>query len=173
MKYLLIGEESERMRFRKLSHDDFDEWLPFFDSQETADFIGITDITDPVEQCKFWFKRSFERYEKQLGGINVMTHKASGKIIGCSGLTIQHVDGIDELEIGYSILPEYRRQGYALEGARKCKEYAKENRLTESVISIIHKDNINSMTVAEKNGLILDKKTIFKGSEVVVYRGYL
>ena len=172
MNYLLLGEESERMRFRKLSPDDFDEWLPFFDSQETADFIGITDITDPVEQCKFWFKRSFERYEKQIGGINIMTHKDSGKIIGCSGLAIQHVDGVDELEIGYSILPEYRKQGYALEGARKCKEYAKENRLAKSVISIIHINNTGSMAVAEKNGLSFDKKTIFKESEVVVYRTF-
>ena len=40
MKYLLTGEESERLVFRLLHQDDFDLWLPFFEDKSVAPFFS-------------------------------------------------------------------------------------------------------------------------------------
>jgi RimJ/RimL family protein N-acetyltransferase len=80
------------------------------------------------------------------------------------------VDDIQELEIGYSILPKFWNQGYATEAARKCKEHAFQNDFSDSLISIIHIKNIQSEKVARKNGMELDKKTIFKEMPVNIFR---
>ncbi len=49
-------------------------------------------------------------------------------------------------------------------------DYAFENGLTTSVISIIHTDNIRSQKVAEKNGLKREKKTIWAEFDAYIYR---
>ena len=83
---------------------------------------------------------------------------------------MQTVDGIDELEIGYSILPKFWRMGYATEAARKCKAHAQSYRLAHSLISIIHVDNIPSQKVAMNNGMHLDKTTIYNQNPSHIFR---
>ena len=80
------------------------------------------------------------------------------------------VDGIEELEIGYSLMPEHRGKGYALEAAKTCKDYAFENNLSDALISIIHIDNKASERVAISNGLKLDKTTTYNNSPVNIFR---
>jgi RimJ/RimL family protein N-acetyltransferase len=55
--------------------------------------------------------------------------------------------------VGYSILPEYWGKGFASEAAIKCKEFAFDNNFSDSIISVIHPDNIGSEKVAIKNGM--------------------
>ena len=107
-KYLLKNEETERLFFRKFEQSDFDEWLPFYqDPTSTQFWEGLPQ--DPIEACEEQFERLFERYEKNLGGMNALILKASGRLVGMAGLLKQTVDNVQELEIGYSILPEYRK----------------------------------------------------------------
>ena len=168
-KYLLTGQETERLLFRNLSPSDFDAWLPFHqDPRSTWYWDGLP--TDPLEACREQFERTFERYEKNQGGMNALISKTDGKLIGICGLLLQSVDGIQELEIGYSVLPGFWKKGYATEAAIKCKEYAFENNLSTSLISIIHLDNLPSKKVARKNGMEVDKATIYKENPVEIFR---
>lgn len=74
-----------------------------------------------------------------------------------------------ELEIAYSILPNFRKMGFALESAKKCKEFAFENNFNDRLISMIFPENENSKKVAEKNGMTLYKKTIYNLKEMDVF----
>lgn len=172
MKYLLVGEETERLRFRMLLPNDFDTWIDLFKKQGVGDFLGMANIPTAEEQCQKWFELTLNRYENDLGGMNVLMDRNTGELIGQCGLLVQKVDNIRELEIGYSILPKFWNQGYATEAARKCKEYAFQNNFTNSLISIIHINNIQSEKVARKNGMDLDKQTLFKEMQVNIFRIY-
>lgn len=148
---------------------DFKAWLPFHeDPRSTRYWEGLP--KDPTIACQEQFDRIFERYEKKLGGMNALIHKSNGNLIGICGLLVQTVDGRQELEIGYSILPQYWKQGYATEAATQCRQYAFENNLSDSLISIIHVDNIPSQKVAVKNGMHLDKTTCYKDNPVHIFR---
>lgn len=170
MKYLLTGQETERLIFRPQHRDDFAEWLHAMEHPDTERFLGMTGITSAEARCETWFQRVENRYQNDLGGTNVLVDKSSGKIVGQCGLLVQEVDDILELEIGYTIIPAYWNQGYATEAARKCKEFAFENNFAESIISIIHIENIRSEMVARKNGMQFDKTTTFKGMPVNIFR---
>ncbi len=169
MSYLLEGQESERLLFRRLREEDFHAWLPFFEDPLSNKYWK-SEITDPVLQCKTWFQKTFQRYASNTGGMNVITEKSSGAFVGQCGLLIQHVDAVEELELGYSIMPAFRNRGFATEASTKAIEHAFKNKLSNSLISIIHEDNIESEKVAIKNKMQLDKRTMYSSNPVKIYR---
>ncbi|MFB6340370.1 GNAT family N-acetyltransferase [Saccharicrinis sp. FJH62] len=170
MKYLLEGQQTDRIKFRLLQRSDFDTWLSFFEHPDAATYLGMQDIGSPKEQCEAWFNKVEGRYKNNTGGLNVLVEKSSGRFVGQCGLLVQEVDGKDELEIGYSLLPEFWNKGYATEAARLCRDYAFEHNFRDSLISIIHVDNIRSEKVALKNDMRLTKQTTYRGLPVNIYR---
>lgn len=168
MNCLLDNQYSERLFFRKLVAGDYDDWLSFFRDPESALYLTKFDGS-PEERCYKWIKAQFDRYYDQ-NGLYALVDKQTGAMVGQCGLLKQQVDGINEIEIGYHVLPQYRRMGYATEAAIRCKEFAFTNNIADSVISIIHKDNTKSQRVAMKNNMVLEKETTFRETPVFVFR---
>ncbi len=168
---LLEGQSSERLLFRKVVPEDFNMWLPFYHNPDSTKYWDGLPI-DPVTACQQQFDRIFERYREGSGGMNALILKKNNELVGICGLLVQYVDGIEELEIGYSVLPKHWRKGYAFEAAEKCKTYAFSNQLAASLISIIHIDNLPSRKVALKNGMSLEKTTTYKENPVAIFRVY-
>ncbi|MFK7923129.1 MAG: GNAT family N-acetyltransferase [Bacteroidia bacterium] len=171
MKFVLEGTETERLAFTLLTDEYFDQWVELFKEENVARFLGLSPALSPEELCKLWFKKIYHRYENELGGMNVLVDKKTGQFIGQCGLLVTEVDEQERLEVGYATLPKYWGQGYAAEAAIKCKKLAFERNYANSLISIVHIDNIGSEKVARKNGMSVEK-TIdsFKGMPVNIFR---
>ncbi len=168
--YLLEGLETERLRFRKLTWDDFDEWSKLFVSEDTIRFLGLNPALSQRELTTVWFEKTFERYENGRGSMNALIDKQSGRLVGQSGLLVQEVEGEKRLEVSYSILPEFWRQGYAYEAANACKNYAFEHDWADNLISIIDPDNLGSQKVAIKNGMTIERFVPdYKGAPVNIF----
>jgi len=170
MKYLLDGQKSERLKYRKLEEADFEWWMEFSSNSEATRYFDFSGDIISTDFCRLWFDKVFDRYKNDTGGHNVLVEKETGKPVGMCGLLIQEVDGINELEIGYSLHPAFWRKGYATEAARKCRDFAFENNFAESLISIVHVENTTSANVALRNGMKLDKTTTYKGIRVNIFR---
>ena len=171
MKYSLEGKETERLKFRLLKLEDFNDWINLFKGKNVAKFLGMDPNLSEKEMCEIWFEKTFNRYENDLGGRNVFIDKETNLLIGQCGLLIQSIQNVERLEIGYSILPKYWHKGYASESAIKCKNYAFENNLSDSLISMVHVENIGSEKVALKNGMILEQRiNSYEGSAMNIFR---
>ncbi len=171
MGYLLENQETERILFRKINQSDFNDWLEFYINPITSKY-WISEFENPEIECKKWYEKQFYRYHNNLGGMNALIEKQSGSFIGHCGLLIQNVDKITELEIGYSLLPKFWNKGFATEAAKKCKDFAFENNLSDSIISIISLTNKPSENVALKNGMKLDRITEYSNNKVNIFRIY-
>jgi len=167
---LLTGERTNRLDFRLVDESYFDLWIEFFYHPDPAKFLGMQEIETPYEQCREWFRHVEERYNNDLGGMNALIDKNTNEFIGQCGLLVQEVDGQQELEIGYSVLPRFWYQGYATEAAVKCRDYAFQNSFTETLISIINVENTRSEKVALKNGMVKTKQSVFKNMKVNIFR---
>ena len=118
MKYLLEEQQSERLNFRTLEETDFEWWMEFSSHPDATRYFDFSVNIIPEEFCKLWFTKVFDRYKNDLGGHNVLIEKITGKPVGMCGLLVQEVDGMTELEIGYSLHPSFMGKGYATEASK-------------------------------------------------------
>ena len=158
MKYILTGQETERLKFRLLKPEDFDDWVPLFKAKNVAKYLDLDSKLSATELSKIWFDKVFHRYENDLGGMNVLIDKKTNRLVGQCGILVQTIENMKRLEIGYGILPEFWNKGFASEAATKCRDYAFKNNFSNLLMSMVHIDNIGSEKVALKNGMTFEKK---------------
>lgn len=163
-------QASDRLLFRALTSNDIPLWTPFFDRDDYMRFLG-QDINEPAaERSKVWIDRQIQRKNEGQYGQLAIIEKASGKFIGLGGIIHRELYDKDELEITYSLLPEFWGNGYARELAKNFMDYAQATNEVKSVISMIHPENEASKKVAFANGLSLSGTAKFMGIPVEVYR---
>lgn len=160
--------ETERLKFRRLSHSDKPALLEYFTDKKSTAFLDIpTNIEHFTEN---WIERQLKRYANFNSGLYAVELKETGQMIGQCGLVWQFVDSIPKWEVGYHFFRQYWGNGYATEAAQACKNYCFENEMAETLIALIHPDNIKSIQVAQRNEMDFWKETIFKKQSLHVYR---
>jgi [ribosomal protein S5]-alanine N-acetyltransferase len=82
----------------------------------------------------------------------IIIHKAAQIIIGDMGF-MGGPDATGTVEIGYSIMPEYRNQGYATEMAQALIRWAFQQKGINVIIASCYADNIGSIKVLHKAGM--------------------
>ena len=91
------------------------------------------------------------------------------KLVGDCGLTMQEVDGVEELEVSYHFNRKYWGRGFAIEAARACMDYAFNQLRRRRIISMIRPENAPSRRVAERNELRIEKEVCWHGYQHYVY----
>jgi RimJ/RimL family protein N-acetyltransferase len=162
--------ETKRLRTRFLTMDDVPLWSEFFKDPEAIKLFPASFFPPDRDPAELWIERQIDRYNNQKYGAQALIDKESGLLVGLCGLILQEVDGISELEVGYHVLSKYWGKGYAPEAARRFIRFAFENKLSDSIISIIDVRNKKSQRVAEKNGLTIDKRTTWREIDAYIYR---
>ncbi len=163
--------ESERLITRFLTIDDVDLWSKFYTDKEAVEFFPSFGLTSYIDRARHMIEKQLDRYARSRFGHQALIDKKTNHFIGVCGLLTQEVDAVSEVEVGYHIFKKYWGQGYATEAAKLFINYAFDNNLTTSVISVIDIDNIKSQKVALKNGLIKEKQTKYSDHEdVYIYR---
>lgn len=163
-------KQTERLKIRPIDASDAEAWCDYFRMNDGLKYVGIADTADAEECAKQWVERQLWRYQTKQYGLLALVEKTSNALVGQCGLLLQQVNGKFELEIGYHVLPKFWGNGFATEAALLFRDYAFENKLRDSLISIIHIDNVRSQRVAEKSKMIREAQTEFKGFPVFVYR---
>jgi RimJ/RimL family protein N-acetyltransferase len=88
-----------------------------------------------------------ERY-----GIWVMVERATGSVVGDIGFMGPPTDGV--VEIGFSVVPERRRLGFASEAARGLVDWALGEPRVDRVVARCDADNDASISVLEHAGFV-------------------
>jgi [ribosomal protein S5]-alanine N-acetyltransferase len=158
--------ETSRLILREFSIDDVDALARVLSDPETMRFYPEPLDSTGVEQ---WIGRNLGRYAANGHGLWAMVLKQTGGLIGDCGLTIQAVDGANEVEIGYHVRRDLWGQGLATEAARACRDFGFARLSVARLISLIRPENVPSRRVAEKNGMLVWKEVMRVGIPHLVY----
>jgi len=142
--------ETGRLRFRPLTHDDRADVAALLKDEETMRRMHFHS-TD--ELILAWLVRAIERNESRGYSHWHVSRKEDDCFVGIIGVIPEPVEGVEYTGLGYLIHPDFRRLGYALEGARACIGWAFANIDTEQVIAEIAADNLPSIRLAERLGM--------------------
>jgi [ribosomal protein S5]-alanine N-acetyltransferase len=158
--------ETSRLILRVFRPDDADALARVLSDPETMRFYPAPCDRPKVEQ---WIARQIRRHAEHGLGLWAMILKSSGELAGDCGLTIQDVEGTNEIEIGYHVRRDFWGQGLATEAARACRDLGFARLPVERLISLIRPENLQSRRVAEKNGMTVSKELIWRGLPHLVY----
>ena len=157
--------ETERLRFRMFRESDFPTYEQWTSRMEIMRFLG----GKTFDRIQAWRHLAYQIGHWDLLGYGyyAVEEKASGALVGRVGYT--NHPGWPGFELGWTIIPEYQRRGYATEAARMLLDYAFDALRQPRVISLIHPDNAPSRRVAEKLGQQVDGQTEVLTMPVLVY----
>ena len=158
--------ETSRLILREFSPQDVDALSLVLSDPETMRFYPTPLDRAGVEE---WIARNRQRYVEVGHGLWAMVLRSNGEMIGDCGLTVQDVEGVNEIEIGYHVRRDFWGQGLATEAARACRDLGFRRLPVERIISLIRPENLPSRRVAEKNRMTISKEIVWRGLPHLVY----
>ncbi len=147
MKQIL---ETERLYLRQLEPGDESELVKIFCHRVSMKYYPEIFSREEVRN---WIERNIESYKKNNHGLWAVIIKKENIFLGDCGITIQDIDSEKLPELGYHIKKEYWNNGYATEAAGACITYAFNTLHINQLYSYTRFDNLQSVRVAEKNGM--------------------
>jgi RimJ/RimL family protein N-acetyltransferase len=118
-------------------------------------FVGDKGVRTTEDARQYILTGPMESYERHGFGLWLVELKASRTPIGICGLLKR--DSLDDVDIGFALLPEYRSQGYAFESAAAVMDYGRNVLRLRRVVAITNDDNVGSIRVLEKIGMGFDR----------------
>lgn len=161
-----IALETPRLLLREFTPADTNALEAILGDPVTMQYYPAPFNRKGVEE---WIERNRDRYQREGYGLWAMLLRETNEVIGDCGCFLRDVDGRDDIEIGYHVRRDLWGNGYATEAARACMEYAFTKLGVDRVISLIRPENMQSIRVAEKNGLTCQKIIFWRGYDHCVY----
>jgi RimJ/RimL family protein N-acetyltransferase len=115
------------------------------------------------DEASAWIMWNQRLYRDHGFGLWLLTLRENGEFVGDCGLTLQQVDGVTEIEVGYHVRAALQGRGLATEAATACRDHARDVLGLERLIAIIDPRNRPSQRVAEKLGLVVERETDNRG----------
>ena len=166
----VVPLHTARLTLREMTTDDLDQVAALLGDPRVMAHYPRPKTRD---EARTWIDRSRTSYRTHGFGLWTVTRRGSGEFVGDCGLTVQHVDGVDEIEVGYHVGPAHQGRGYATEAALACRDLARDHFGVTRLIAVITPGNLASQAVAERAGLTLEKRTQVHGLDRLVYAGAL
>ena len=157
---------TERLRLTALTEKHFEAYASMLADDSTTRFIGDG---QPLDRMNAWRSMAMLLGHWVLRGYGMwaVELKESAEFIGRVGL--HNPDGWPDLELGWMLRPEFRRQGYASEASRAALDHAFQHLGAERVVSLIRAENTASERVARRLGGRQSTTIDFLGSATLVY----
>jgi len=148
---------TERLRLRRYRENDLENvYRLVSDPQVMRHFPAAN---DPRERAKRMIDYSLNSYANFGYSVLAAERRSDGAYIGQVGLLHwDDVDGREDVEVAYMLLPGAWGHGYATEAARASRDWAFERVAGDRVVSFIAVTNEPSMRVAERNAMTRIKR---------------
>jgi RimJ/RimL family protein N-acetyltransferase len=155
--------ETERLLLREFDEGDVE---PFYRMGSDPAVIRYTGdpgggLTSREHALEVLRSRPMADYRKYGYGRLACVLKATGEVIGFAGL--KYLDDVQEVDLGYRLLPAYWGRGLATEACRAILDYGRTRLRLGRIIGLVDPENVASVRVLEKLGLTPDGQVEYQG----------
>ncbi len=161
--------ETARLVLRELADDDAAFILELVNDPAWLRHIGDKGVRDLDGARGYIANGPHASYARFGFGLWRVELKDGGTPIGLCGLIKR--DTLDDVDIGYALLPQFAGHGYAFEAAEATRRHAREVLQLRRLVAIVSPHNAASIKLLEKLGLRFE--TILKmkddGSDTALY----
>ncbi len=140
--------ETERLRLRKMVVADAEFIHGLMNDPAYLEYIGDKGVKTVADAENFLANRAIKSYEENGFGHYIVELKSDGTPIGTCGYVKR--DELDDPDIGFAFLPEFRKHGYALESAKAILDFG---------IDVLGFKKLSAITTQhnDRSGLLLEK----------------
>lgn len=147
--------ETDRLILRQMSAEDAEFMLGLLNEPSWLRFIGDRGVRTLEDARAYILKGPVDMYGRLGFGLYLTELKEGGVPIGICGLVKR--DFLEDVDIGFALLPAFWGQGYAHEAASAVMDYGKETLGLKRIVAITAPDNQSSIRLLEKLGLKFDR----------------
>jgi RimJ/RimL family protein N-acetyltransferase len=158
--------ETERLLHRKFTLDDLDKLIEMRTDDDVIKYMGGQRLQNPQEIEKR-LRAYIDSYEKNGYGSCAMIWKATGEMIGWSGL--QPMEETGETEVGYGMVKQFWGRGIGFETAKGWLEFGFGEKNLDRIVAFVEPENTGSWRIMEKLGMRREKIMIHFGMECLFY----
>jgi len=161
--------ETERLVLRRMSAEDAEFMLGLLNEPSWLRYIGDRGVRTVEDARAYILKGPVDMYSRLGFGLYVAELKEAGVPIGICGLVKR--DFLEDVDIGFALLPGFWGQGYAHEAAAAVMEHGKSTLGLKRIVAITNPDNRSSIRLLEKLGLRFDRmiRTTADGPEIRLF----
>lgn len=157
------GLESERLILRSLSEDDASFIYQLVNTEGWLQFIGNRNVQN-VDDAGNYIQKILANPKFNN---SVFIKKSDDSKIGI--VSFLYRENYRYPDIGYALLPEFEKNGYAFEAVSCCLELIKAKKITDKIIAITKADNAKSIRLLERLGLIPEYPFSENGEDLVLF----
>ena len=158
--------ETDRLTLRWLDTDDAQFILELLNDPAFLRFIGDKGVRTLNDAKNYILNGPADMYARLGFGLYLTELKEGEVPIGICGLIKR--DTLEDVDIGFAFLPDFRAKGYAHEAAAAVMAYGKEVLNLKRIVAITSPDNQASGKLLEKLGLRFEQMIrLSEGAEEV------
>jgi RimJ/RimL family protein N-acetyltransferase len=143
--------ETERLLLRKLDFPDAEFILALLNQESFLRFIGDRGVRTLADAYEYIAKGPLYSYHRHGYGLYLTSLRSDGAPVGICGLVKRA--GLDDVDVGFALMPQYCSRGYASEAAAAVLEYARRVFGMRRVVAITTAGNDASIAVLKKIGM--------------------
>jgi RimJ/RimL family protein N-acetyltransferase len=147
--------ETERLRLRKLSLDDAGFILRLLNEPSFLQNIGDRGVRTHEDARAYIVNGPLASYEAFGFGLYLIELRESAAPIGICGLLKR--PALEDVDIGYALVPEHWSKGYALESAAAVMSYASRALGLQRVVAVTDPANASSIRLLERLGFRFER----------------
>lgn len=158
---------TQRLVLQRLTERHLDDLVRLCADEQV---MALTGGVRSAEQTRQWLAEQIAHWNEHGFGRWALRDRASGVFIGRGGLRRVVVEGQDEIDLGYSLFPEYWGRGLAVEVAREALRTGFEVLRLPSIVAVTQPHHHRSRRVMERAGLRYERDCLWADLPHVLYR---
>lgn len=147
---------TERLVLRRLTEDDAEFVLELVNDPDWLVHIGDRGVRSLEDARDYLLRGPLAMYDRRGFGLFRVELREGGEPVGICGLLKR--DALEDVDLGFALLPRFRSRGYAREAAAATLEYGRQRLGLARIVAIVSPGNHASMKLLSQLGMAPEAK---------------